>query len=82
MKLATPISTASDLSSCAFEDAWVLCGRPESCSLIVGVKEVGTARIVAREHKPIPPYIWVNPEWEHEWMVSSKHAAAFSESAG
>ena len=77
MKLATPISTCADLSETSLQDAWEQCHKPEHWSLIVGTENVSLGRILKGQGKT--PWVFVNPEWTKEWMVSSQWANCFSE---
>lgn len=80
MKIARLIDVASDLSETSFENAWEMCHKPKNCTLIVGTKDVRIARCL-KFPKDCNVSVFVNPEWEQEWLVNTLHYSVFSESA-
>jgi hypothetical protein len=77
MKLARIMDVACDLSRASVLEAWEIAGRPERFSLVVGTKAVGVARTLRMQDTHYS-WIWVNPEWTSEWMLSAE-VSVFSE---
>ena len=79
MKLAYLLKITADLSEASLQDAWEQAYKPNSWSLVVGAKDVSTARSLTLNGVKVP-FIWVNPDWDHEWMLQSRYINIFCES--